>query len=208
MHLTETPFTHQWWGLRRYHLRAPSPVMVPSDAFCSSENWQSRIKLACLSSLSRTCFWSMFSVSENRYISVFGAAAWSNCAGKWHSTVLISVTQRKEKQTIKKNLESKWAAQEWQWCYSNSQVCGSLQSLPLSPRSLLRCPKVDQAWSFTLHVESRWNHFPNSADGALIVFTLGQGWTSICWADIFSEWHNVRTTVNCLPIIDHFLLVT
>lgn len=72
-------FVYQWWGLRCYH---PSPVVVLSSAFCLSENWQCGIKLACLSSLSRTCFWSMFSVSETRYISVFCAAAPSNSAGK------------------------------------------------------------------------------------------------------------------------------
>lgn len=64
-------FVYQWWGLRCYHLWAPSTVVVLSSAFCLSENWQRGIKLACLSSLSRTCFWSMFSVSETRYISCF-----------------------------------------------------------------------------------------------------------------------------------------
>lgn len=64
-------FVYQEWGLRCYHHWAPSPVAMLSSAFCLSANWQRGIKLACLSSLSRTCFWSMFSVSETRYISCF-----------------------------------------------------------------------------------------------------------------------------------------
>ena len=68
------------------HLSSPSPVMALSSAFFFTENWQCRIKLACLSSRSRTCFWSMFPVSETRYVPVCCAAARRGSAGKINSS--------------------------------------------------------------------------------------------------------------------------
>ena len=74
---------YQWRGRD-----AIMPVLsaLLSNALCLSENWRRGIKPACLSSLSRTYSWSMFSVSVARYISVFSAAARSNRERKINSS--------------------------------------------------------------------------------------------------------------------------
>lgn len=70
-HLAKIPFKMICLSAVRVEtLSASSTVVVLSSAFCFTGNWQCGIKLACLSSLNRTCFWSMFWVSGTRYISV------------------------------------------------------------------------------------------------------------------------------------------
>ena len=137
-------FVYRRWGLRCYHLRAPSSDVVLSSAFCHSENWQCGIKLACLSSLSRTCFWSMFSVSETRYICFRCSCAIQLCRKinssktkipiaevsftfKQLSIVLTSMTQRKRKQTSDKTFTPNEQHRGDIGCYSSSQACVSLQ---------------------------------------------------------------------------------